>query len=164
MELTSDGFAHDGEIPKKYSCQGPDVSPPLSFHEVPPETQSLVLICEDPDAPLGVFTHWVIYNIPPRMSGLPEGLPKDDEVLGGAFQGRNGFGKVGYDGPCPPTGKYHRYFFRLYALDSKIELQPRLSKTTVLRRIEGHVIAKAELMGRFRRVGLGTFVRTLLRF
>ena len=162
MELRSEAFAYDGEIPKKYSCQGLDVSPPLTFVDIPAKAQALVLVCEDPDAPLGTFTHWVLYNLPPSLGGVPENVQKMEEVLGGAFQGRNGFGRVGYNGPCPPNGPYHRYFFRLYALDSKVELQPRLSKTTVLRRIEGRVLAEAELMGRYRKVGVGTFVKALL--
>lgn len=163
MELSSEAFEYDQEIPKKYTCQGLDVSPPLTFRDVPAGTVSLALVCEDPDAPLGTFTHWVLYNLPSGYTGLPENVQKTEETLGGAFQGRNGFGRVGYNGPCPPNGPFHRYFFRLYAVDSKIDLQPRLSKTTVLRRLEGHVVAQAELMGRSRKVGLGTFVKTLLR-
>lgn len=152
MELSSPAFPKGGPIPRKYTCDGEDVSPPLNWSGVPPGAKALVLIMEDPDAPIGVFTHWVLYNIPPSLTGLPEGVPKRPEVEGIGLQGVNDFGRVGYGGPCPPRGHGpHRYFFRLYAVDSQLPLRPRAKKEEALAAIRGHVLAEAEYMGTYQR-------------
>lgn len=148
--LTSTEFEHEGSIPEKYSCDDADVSPPLDWQNVPPEAMSLVLICEDPDAPAGVFDHWVLYNLPASASSLPEGVEKHERLGNAAMQGRNSFGRIGYNGPCPPRGT-HRYYFRLYALDRELDLQPGASKQQVQNAMEGAVMAQGELMGRYSR-------------
>lgn len=151
MVITSTAFENGGFIPERYTCQGENISPPLSWAGIPPETKSLVLICDDPDAPGGVFNHWLLYNIPPTTTSLPEGVPPLPTLPDGSMQGFNSFGKIGYGGPCPPSGPAHRYFFRLYALDKTLELPPKARKPEVLRAMEGHILAVAEIMGRFSR-------------
>jgi len=147
--LTSTAFSQGGEIPVKYTCKGEDLSPPLSWSGVPEGAKSLVLICDDPDAPRGTFVHWVVYNIPSSASGLPEGVPAEPSLEDGTLQGTNHFGKIGYGGPCPPPGPAHRYFFKLYALDTTLELPPGATKEQVLKAMEGHVLAETELVGTF---------------
>jgi Raf kinase inhibitor-like YbhB/YbcL family protein len=144
-------FPPGGDIPAKHTCSGADVSPPLSWSDPPANTQALALIMDDPDAPSGTFTHWVLYNLGAKEKELREGVPKTEQLPGGALQGRNGFGKIGYGGPCPPPGKPHRYFFRLYALDGKVNLKPAAGRNELEAAIKGHVLAEAELMGRFKR-------------
>ncbi len=139
-------FADGERIPVKYTCDGEDSSPPLSWEGQPEGVVSYVLIVEDPDAPMGTFTHWVIYNIPGELTSLPEGVPKKKETEFG-LQGVNDFRRIGYGGPCPPPGKPHRYFFKLYALDSTLDLPPGARKGEVLRAMEGHVLAQTQLMG-----------------
>jgi len=151
MELKSSAFSPNGEIPKKHTCQAEDASPMLFWSNVPAGAKSLALICDDPDAPVGTWVHWVIYDIPASLHGLPENVPKKETVLEGAAQGANDFGRIGYGGPCPPPGSFHRYFFKLYALDKTLGLQAGASKAEVLRAMEGRVLAQAELVGRFRR-------------
>ena len=151
IELTSPAFAHGGVIPAKYTCDGEDVSPELNWVGVPEQSRSLVLICDDPDAPIGTWVHWVLFNIPADLTGLPEGLPALERVLDTAVHGVNDFGRLGYGGPCPPRGPAHRYFFRLYALDTKLSLPPGASKKQVLAAAEGHILAEGELMGRYQR-------------
>ncbi len=143
-------FANGERIPVKYTCDGEDISPPLSWEGQPEGVVSYVLIVEDPDAPMGTFTHWVLYNIPKRLSSLPEGIPKQKETEFG-LQGINDFRRVGYGGPCPPPGKPHRYFFKLYALDSTLDLPPGARKRDVIKAMEGHVLAQAQLMGLYSR-------------
>ncbi len=143
-------FANGERIPVKYTCDGDDISPPLRWEGQPEGVMSYVLIVEDPDAPIGTFTHWVIYNIPGKLSSLPEGVPKRKETEFG-LQGINDFRKVGYGGPCPPPGKPHRYFFKLYALDSTLDLPPGARKGDVLKAMEGHVLAQTQLMGTYGR-------------
>ena len=143
-------FSNGGRIPVKYTCDGEDISPPLSWEGQPEGVVSYVLIVEDPDAPIGTFTHWVIYNIPGKLSSLPEGVPKQKETEFG-LQGINDFRGVGYGGPCPPPGKPHRYFFKLYALDSTLDLPPGARKGDVIKAMEGHVLAQAQLMGLYGR-------------
>ena len=150
MTLISPSFEHGGMIPKKYTCDGEDISPPLKWKNVPSGTKSFVLICDDPDAPMGTWVHWVYYDIPANVRSLPEGiLPVENPEIGGT-QGINDFKKIGYGGPCPPFGT-HRYFFKLYAIDKVLNLPAGLTKEEVLRKIEGHVIGKAVLMGRYSR-------------
>ena len=148
--LKSDAFAHGSDIPQKFTCDGPDVSPALSWSEPPAGTQSLGLIMDDPDAPAGTWVHWVLYELPASTRELAENVPKDRELANGARQGRNDFGRTGYGGPCPPRGSSHRYFFKLYALDAKTNLKPGASKAELEKAMQGHILAKAELMGRFK--------------
>lgn len=149
MVITSAGFEHEGIIPNAYSCDGADISPELNWTGVPAGAQSLALIMDDPDAPGGTFVHWVIFNIPADATGLEENVPKTATLASGAIQGRNGFGEIGYGGPCPPSGQSHRYFFKLYALDTTLDLASGASKAQLLAAIEGHILAEAQLMGNF---------------
>lgn len=147
----SPSFPNNGKIPKKFTCDGADVSPELTWTTPPPGTQSFTLIVEDPDAPGGTWSHWVLFNLPAHITTLPEGILKGAEVFGGGRQGRNDFRKTGYGGPCPPPGKCHRYFFKLYALDTMLNLKPGAGKQDVAQAMQGHVLAKAELMGTYQR-------------
>jgi Raf kinase inhibitor-like YbhB/YbcL family protein len=153
--LTSDAFQNDAEIPRKYTCDadGDDVSPPLKWGQPPEGAKELALICDDPDAPIGTFDHWVIWGMPAALPDLPEAVPKleNPPAVGGAKQGKNGFGKIGYGGPCPPRGKPHHYHFRLYALDTAIDLKPGSTKADLLKAMEGHIIGHAELVGLYAR-------------
>lgn len=153
MELSSGAFRDGDEIPSVHTCEGKDTSPPLSIKNVPQGTKSLALIVDDPDAPGGTFVHWVIWNIPPDTGSIPEGVQpaKTLSSLGGAKQGMNDFGKLGYRGPCPPHGPPHRYFFKLYALDTTVDLEPGASKAELERAMQGHVLAQATLTGRYSR-------------
>ena len=148
--LQSSAFQNGGSIPKKFTCEAADVSPELNWSGVPEKTQSFALIADDPDAPMGTWVHWVIYDLPPNTAKLPEGVPKQEQAASGA-QGKNSSGKIGYGGPCPPPGKPHRYFFKLYALDSKLNLKPGARKPEVEAAMKGHVLAEAELMGKYGR-------------
>jgi len=151
MTISTPSFSHGGDIPRKFTCEGADVSPELSWTGAPAATQSFALIADDPDAPVGTWTHWVLFDLPATTTSLPEGMSKVDELSGGGRQGRNDFRKIGYGGPCPPPGKPHRYFFKLYALDAKINLKPGASKQEVEQAMKGHILAQAELMGKYRR-------------
>lgn len=151
FELKSTAFVHEGEIPKKHTCDGPDVSPALTWGEAAPGAKSLVLVMDDPDAPAGTWVHWVLYDLSPTARSLPEGLAKDPELKDGSRQGKNDFGRTGYGGPCPPRGPAHRYFFRMYALDTKLSLRPGVSRAEVDKAMKGHVLTQAELMGRYKR-------------
>src|SRR5216683_6772325 len=122
LQLTTSAFPSQGTIPKKFTCDGSDVSPPLAWSGAPPGTRSFALIVDDPDAPVGTWVHWVLYDLPANTKELAEGVPKQEQLSNGARQGRNDFRKIGYGGPCPPPGKPHRYFFKLYALDKKLDL------------------------------------------
>jgi Raf kinase inhibitor-like YbhB/YbcL family protein len=149
FKLNSAAF-RAGIIPNKYTCDGSDVSPALAWTDPPQEAVSLAMIVDDPDAPSGTWVHWVVYDLPADARGLPEGVPKDPSLSNGARQGRNDFGKIGYSGPCPPKGKPHRYFFKLYALDSKTNLKSGVSKEDLERAMRGHILAETELVGKFR--------------
>ncbi len=149
--LESKAFPKGGEIPGKYTCSGEDVSPALFWNGAPEETKSFALIVEDPDAPSGTFTHWIVYDLPSASRQLPESVSKTDDLSGGGRQGRNDFRRSGYGGPCPPPGKPHRYFFKLYALNTTLNLQVGASKRDLESAMRGHVIAQAELMGKFGR-------------
>ncbi|MBI1954966.1 MAG: YbhB/YbcL family Raf kinase inhibitor-like protein [Acidobacteria bacterium] len=149
--LTTSAFQPGGMIPKKFTCDGPDVSPPLEWDDPPAGTQSFSLIADDPDAPVGTWVHWVIYDLPASVRELPEGVPKDGELAKGARQGRNDFRQIGYGGPCPPRGPAHRYFFKLYALDTKLNLKPGATKAELERAMKSHVLAEAQQMGRYQR-------------
>jgi len=151
FKVSTTAFQPGGDIPSKYTCTGPDVSPALSWSDPPAGTQSFALIADDPDAPVGTWVHWVAYDLPASTRQLPEGVPKTGAVPGGGVQGLNDFGKTGYGGPCPPPGKAHRYYFKLYALDSKLDLKPGATKKAVEQAMQGHILAQAEVMGRFKR-------------
>ncbi len=151
LKLTSTAFTPGGSIPKKFTCDGPDVSPALAWTDAPAGTQSLSLIMDDPDAPAGTWVHWVLYDLPANTRELPEGVPKDNQLSNGARQGRNDFGRIGYGGPCPPPGPAHRYFFKLYALDAKTSLKAGATKAELERAMKGHILAQAELIGRYQR-------------
>lgn len=151
FQLSSTAFEAGGTIPKKYTCDGPDLSPPLAWTDPPAGTQSFALICDDPDAPAGTWVHWVIYDLPPTARSLPEGVPANETLENGARQGRNDFRRIGYGGPCPPRGPAHRYFFKLYALDTKLNLKSGATKMELERAMKGHILAQAEWMGRYGR-------------
>lgn len=150
IRLTSTAFTEGGTIPKKYTCDGADVSPPLEWDNVPEGTKSFALICDDPDAPMGTWVHWVLFNLPADARSLPEAVPPDKELPSGARQGTNDFRKIGYGGPCPPGGT-HRYYFKLYALDTTLDLPAGCTKAQLLRAMEGHVLAEGQLMGKYSR-------------
>ncbi|MFZ3200433.1 MAG: YbhB/YbcL family Raf kinase inhibitor-like protein [Candidatus Acidiferrales bacterium] len=147
--LTAAAFENGGWIPRKYTCDGADVSPALAWGEPPAGTQSFALIVDDPDAPTGTWVHWVLYDLPGRARAVPEGLSRDRELPDGTRQGRNDFGKIGYNGPCPPRGAVHRYFFKLYALNLEINLPPGATKSELEQAMTNHVVAEAEILGRF---------------
>ncbi|MEJ2719793.1 MAG: YbhB/YbcL family Raf kinase inhibitor-like protein [bacterium] len=151
IQLTSPAFEDGGPIPQEYTCEGPDISPPLEWTELPDGTLSLAMICDDPDAPMGTWVHWVIYGIPPDPTSLPEAVPGDDTTEGGAVQGKNDFKRIGYGGPCPPAGKPHRYFFKLYALDTELDLKPGASKKDLEKAMKGHILAQGQLIGTYQR-------------
>lgn len=151
MTIKSPAFEEGEAIPRKYTCDGKDVSPPLEWANVPKETKALALICDDPDAPMGTFVHWVLYDLPVgSTTNLSENLPADEMLANGAKQGKNNFGKLGYRGPCPPGGT-HRYYFKLYALDAETGLAPGAGKSELLEAMEGHVLAEGQLMGTYKR-------------
>ena len=150
LQLTTTAFSAGGTIPKKFTCDGPDASPQLAWSAPPASTQSFALIADDPDAPAGTWVHWVLYDLPGTARELAEGVPKQEELSTGGRQGKNDFGKIGYGGPCPPPGKPHRYFFKLYALDTRLNLKGGVTKADVEQAMKGHVLAKAEMMGRYR--------------
>ncbi len=151
FELTSTAFEHGATIPVTYTCSDADMSPSLSWSDVPEGTRSFALICEDPDAPIGIWTHWVLYNIPEDRRSLPENVMPGAALQWGAEQGENDFGDAQYGGPCPPPGKPHRYFFRMYALDQELDLEPGASRKDLLNAMKGHMLGQAELMGRYER-------------
>jgi len=150
IEIKSRVFENEGMIPRKYTCDGDDISPPLSWDSVPEETKSIAVICDDPDAPMGTWVHWVVYDIPPETRELKENVTPEREMHIGGIQGMNDFKKVGYGGPCPPGGT-HRYFFKIFALDLRLELGPGATKDQLLIAMEGHILAKGELIGKYSR-------------
>jgi Raf kinase inhibitor-like YbhB/YbcL family protein len=151
LNLRSPAIAPGGNIPVKYTCDGSDLSPPLRWTDPPSTTKSLAPIVDDHDASGGARVHWLLYGVAGSLRELPEGVPTRDTVENIGTQGTNSFGKVGYGGPCPPPGPSHHYFFRLYALDAPVVLPPGTTKADVLRAMQGHVLGRAELMGRYGR-------------
>jgi len=145
----SSDFANGAEIPRQFTCSGADRSPALEWKDVPAATKSLALIADDPDAPGGTWVHWVIFNIPATANGLRGGFETKEQFADGTRQGRNDFSKIGYNGPCPPPGKPHRYFFKLYALDGALTLGAGASKSELERAMDGHILGRAEWMGTF---------------
>lgn len=150
MEITSSAFENGGMIPDKYSCDGRNIAPPLEWTNPPEDTKSFVLICDDPDAPMGTWVHWVVYDIPASISKLQEGTPPEKTLTNSGKQGTNDFHKIGYGGPCPPSG-IHRYFFKLYAVDMFTDLEPGATKAQILRTIKGHILGEAQTMGKYSR-------------
>ncbi len=148
--LRSTAFENGGEIARKFSCDGADQSPALSWESVPAGAQSLALIVDDPDAPVGTWTHWIMWNISAEATALPEGVPKV-EVFDKARQGLNDFKRIGYGGPCPPPGKAHRYFFKLFALDAMLDLKAGASRKELEFAMKGHVLSEAQWMGKYKR-------------
>lgn len=150
MVIASPSFKAGERIPSVHSCDGDDTSPPLQWNDPPAQTKSFALISDDPDAPSGDWVHWVVWNIPAEARALPESLPKKGALPDGTRQGTNDFGRIGYGGPCPPSGT-HRYYFRLYALDAVLELPEAARKAQLERAMKAHVLAAAELMGKYQR-------------
>jgi hypothetical protein len=151
FELTSTAFQQGEAVPRDYTGDGRNLSPPLKWSEPPTGTRAFALVCEDPDAPRGTFTHWVAFNLPAESRELSEGIPAEPSLANGTLQGDNDFGKVGYGGPAPPPGKPHRYFFKLYALDAPLDLPAGTSKGDLLQKAGGHVLAEIQLMGKYGR-------------
>jgi hypothetical protein len=150
IRVTSPAFQDGQRIPKQYTCDGDDISPPLSWELIPDETKSIALIVDDPDAPGGTYVHWVVYDVPADVQGLPEDLPRDKAFPVGGEQGVNSSNELGYTGPCPPSGT-HRYFFKVYALDDKTNLPPGETKAKLLKALQGHILAQGQIMGRYKR-------------
>lgn len=150
IKITSSSFEEGGFIPKKYTCDSINISPPLEWADIPGETKSIALICDDPDAPMGTWVHWVLYNLPFNINKLPENIPAEKVLENGTTQGTNDFHKIGYGGPCPPEGM-HRYYFKIYALDAELDVGVGLSKEELLKAMKGHVLAEGQLMGKYSR-------------
>lgn len=150
LTITSSAFKQEGMIPSQYTCDGKDISPPLQWSGVPEEAKSLALIVDDPDAPGKTWVHWVVFNLPPDVHSLPEHMPTDAKLRNGAMQGITNFGRSGYGGPCPPGGT-HRYYFKLYALDTMLDLKPKAKKPDVEKAMKGHILAEGQLMAKYSR-------------
>lgn len=151
LKVTSTAFAEGQPIPMKYTGQGDDVSPPLTWGEAPKGTQAIALIADDPDAPGKIWIHWVIWNIPATAQGLDEDVAKKEELPTGARQGKNDFSRIGYGGPMPPPGNPHRYFFKVYALTKPLDLRPGATKADLVQAMKGHVLAEGQVMGTYQR-------------
>jgi len=150
MDLKTQAFKPGGMIPAKYTCDGPDLSPPLTWSDPPPKTASFALILDDPDAPMGTWVHWVMWNIPATARSLDENVPKAAALPNGARQGTNDFSRVGYGGPCPPSGT-HRYVFTLYALDTTLNLPSETTKALLEDTMRGHILGQGKLIGTYGR-------------
>ena len=150
MELRSPAFDEGGMIPQKFTCDGPDISPPLKWTSVGDGTKTFALICDDPDAPGGTWVHWVIFNIPGDTRELAENIPHQKELPNGTRQGTNDFRKIGYGGPCPPGGT-HRYYFKIYSLDTDLDLESGATKAQLLQAMKGHILGEGQLMGKYKR-------------
>jgi Raf kinase inhibitor-like YbhB/YbcL family protein len=150
IKITSPAFEEGGLIPKKYTCDGSNVSPPLRWDSVPPGTESIAIICEDPDAPSGVWVHWILFNLPAECKELAENIPDDETLHDGTRQGINDFSSIGYSGPCPPWG-IHRYFFKIFALDCTLDIVHLVDKDILNLAMGDHILATGQLMGRYQR-------------
>jgi hypothetical protein len=146
FQLTSAALRSGETVPTEFTADGRNVSPPLAWSEPPPGTQSFALLCDDPDAPRGTFTHWVVFDLPANLRELSENVPHQANLAGGGVQTHNDFGKIGYGGPSPPSGKPHHYHFKLFALDRKLDLPPGAGKEQVRAAMQGHVLAEAEIV------------------
>ncbi len=151
ITVSSEAFKEGGAIPAEYTCDGKNVSPPLSWKGIPENAKSIALIMDDPDAPAGIWVHWLLFNIPSNTTKLPKGIPKNPTLGDRSRQGVTSSGRPGYGGPCPPPGKPHRYYFKVYALDTMLDLQSSATKKDVENAMKGHVLAQGELMGRYGR-------------
>ncbi len=151
LTVSSSAFREGDKIPSKYTCEGEDVSPELTWSELPTGTKSFVLVVDDPDAPGGVFTHWILFNGPADSLELAEAVPAQGQLQNGSLQGKNDFGRIGYGGPCPPPGSPHRYQFTLYALDQPLDLEPGISKKQVLDAMRDHILAQGRVTGTYQR-------------
>ena len=151
LEIKSSAFQNGAKIPTRYTCDSLNLSPSLSWAGAPVATRSFALICEDPDAPSGTFILWVIFNIPKEKNGLEENIPRKELLPDGTAQGKNSSGRIGYTGPCPPPGKPHRYFFRLYCLDTKFSLKQPVNKTELEMAMNGHILAETQVFGTYQR-------------
>jgi Raf kinase inhibitor-like YbhB/YbcL family protein len=150
MQITSSAFKDGQPIPRQYTCDGVNISPPLEWNGTPKSARTIAIIADDPDAPAGTWVHWVVYNLPADNIGLVENLPPTENLQAGGFQGKNDFQKIGYGGPCPPSGT-HRYFFKVYALDSELPLKGAATKADLEPAMQGHIVAQAQLMGTYGR-------------
>jgi len=151
ISISSDAFKAGTSLPVEYTCDGEDHSPALLWDTVPAGTRSIALIVDDPDAPGKTFVHWVIYNIPANSTGLPAAMPKDSSLNDGSLQGKNDFSRIGYNGPCPPPGKPHRYFFKVYAIDTVLDLESGATKSQLEVAMSGHILAQGEMIGKYGR-------------
>jgi Raf kinase inhibitor-like YbhB/YbcL family protein len=151
IQIQSSAFMQGAAIPETHTCDGKDVSPPLTWGSGPDGTLAWALIVDDPDAPSKTWVHWVLFNLPDSTQSLSAGVPASGDLPGGGHQGKNDFGKLGYGGPCPPVGKPHRYFFRLYALDASLDLPAGATRDQVDRAMAGHILGRGELMGTYAR-------------
>lgn len=151
LTVTSSSFRNGEFIPRKHTCDGRDKSPALRWDPIPKGTQSFVIIADDPDAPNGTWTHWILYDMPPTINFIPKGFPPIKKLANAEKHGLNDFAKLGYAGPCPPLGEEHRYYFRVYAVDKMFGFDASKSREEIDQAIEGHVLAKGELMGRYKR-------------
>lgn len=153
MKISSPAFNDGEEVPPKYTCDGADISPRLDISDVPSDTESLIVVVDDPDAPGGVFDHWTIWNMPSDIDSIPEDVPNEEvlDSLEGALQGENGFGGIGYRGPCPPGGPAHKYRFKAYALDTELDLDPGALKEDLEKEMEGHILSKDKIVGTYSR-------------
>jgi len=150
IKVKSTAFEEGGMIPKRYTCDGMDISPPLAWTSIPEGTKSIALICDDPDAPMGTWVHWVLFNLPPDTKQLSENVPPQKKLGNGALHGINDFRKIGYGGPCPPSGT-HRYYFKVYALNTEINLKAGITKTKLQKAMKKHILAEGQLMGKYSR-------------
>jgi Raf kinase inhibitor-like YbhB/YbcL family protein len=150
IKLASVAFKDGQSIPAPYTCDGVNISPPLEWSGAPKTAKTVAIVVDDPDAPAGTWVHWVLYNLPADNIGLVENVPATENLKAGGFQGQNDFGKIGYGGPCPPSGT-HRYFFRIYALDSELPLKAGATKAELMKAMEGHIVLQGQLMGTYRR-------------
>jgi len=150
FKLTSTSFKEGQPIPRQHTCDGVNISPALEWGGAPRAAKTFAIICDDPDAPSGTWVHWVLYNLPADRIGLVENVPATEKVPGDGLQGKNDFQKIGYGGPCPPSGTHH-YFFKLYALDGELSLKAGATKAELLKAMEGHTLAQTQLMGTYRR-------------
>lgn len=151
MDLESKSFKNRGYIPEKYTCDSSDISPELRWSDAPPATKSFAIICDDPDAPMGTWVHWVIFNIPAQKNSLKENISKVSILPSGIIQGMNSYRSFGYRGPCPPSGKPHRYFFKLYALDTILSLSQSPTKDELLKAMDGHILSTTQIIGLYKR-------------
>ena len=151
LKVTSDAFTNGSTIPKEYTADGKDLSPSLKWSTPPAKTKSLALTCEDPDAPVGTWFHWIVYNIPPQSEGLSKNIEKVAKLKNGSVQGSNDFRKLGYNGPAPPKGPVHHYNFKVFALKKKLSLKPGATKSQFYKSIKGLVLAKGTLTGTYQR-------------